>query len=65
MGETANSTSFTISQPNNQVLSFFLSKESRYRGMAQQLRELAARAKDLGSIPGAHPVEGDSPWIVF
>lgn len=33
--------------------------------MAQQLRELAARAKDLGSIPGAHPVEGDSPWIVF
>lgn len=33
--------------------------------MAQQSRELAARAKDLGSIPGVHPVEGDSPWIVF
>lgn len=63
MGGTTSSTSFTISQPNNQVLSF-LSKESRYSGMAQQLRGLAARAKDLGSIPGAHTVEGDSPWIV-
>lgn len=54
-------------QFHNQTTKYFLflSKESRYSGMARQLRELAARAKDLGSIPGAHTVEGDSPWIVF
>lgn len=40
------STSFAISLS-------FLSKESRYGGMAQWMRDHAARAEDLGSIPWA------------